>query len=214
MKPVLFYHGTKEELAAKRPAESILEEYKKNFEQRRKALAALKKIEKKPPIYGYEFRLSEIVQNFKIKKSFILNLVNLGIIKPFRDVKGRGRVRGYSFWNVMQVLLFASLAQMEVSYSAAKDILESLEVSLIDDADFIRLISTLQIIGFMDGRKLIRIDFFDPTEEKAATPSGVAPPCSAYELAEYNLKAELITFMYLLDVRNVRLYAQDRLKNL
>ena len=69
------------------------------------------------------FKLSEVTKILEINRHFVIHLVEKKVIRPLQDVKGRGKVRKYSYANVLQIGLFLRLTKFDISYGTAAGVL-------------------------------------------------------------------------------------------
>ncbi len=68
--------------------------------------------------------MGKIAKMFNINRHFILHLVDTGIIKPVYDVRGRGKVRLYSYVNLIEIGLFIQLTKLNLSHNKISILLD------------------------------------------------------------------------------------------
>lgn len=190
--------------------------YEKEREQKNEVLFEFDRVNGKThedKIYTRQFRLSNILKAFNLKKNFILNLVSSGIVKPFRDVKGRGGTRVYSYWNLMQIVLFSYLVKLGISYSQAKSVLEHLEEFIMGEIKYFRLILHIIIAGFVDGESKIGVVTYNPGDAIDTSP-GITLNGFIDKLENEHLDPKRISFFYILSVRSIKQYVDERIKDL
>jgi len=190
--------------------------YEREAEQKNEALIKFDRVNGKThedKIYTRQFRLSNIMKAFSLKKNFVLNLVSSGIVKPFKDVKGRGGTRVYSYWNLIQIVLFSYLIKLGISYSQAKSVLEHLEEFIMGEMKYFRLILHIIIAGFVDGESKIGVVTYDPGDAVEPSP-GITLSGFIDKLENENLDPKKISFFYILNIRSISQYVDERIKDI
>ena len=114
------------------------------------------------------FRLNEVVKIFGCKPHTIIHLIELGLIVPFENVKGRGKSRGYSFKNIVEIGIFLSLNKLSIAYERIRQILRSFDEFDIHYENF----TFLSVVGMFDpGPEFVSLDINMLSKEgKEATP--------------------------------------------
>jgi hypothetical protein len=164
-------------------------------------------------VYAMQFRLSNILKAFGLKKNFVLNLVSMGIVRPFKDVEGRGGTRIYSFWNLVQFVLFSHLTKLGISYSQAKSVLESLEEFLLGEIQYLRLVLHIVIAGLIDGENKIGFVTYDSQNGFDELP-GLTLDRFIDQLVLKGITPKRISFFYILNVKSIVQYVVERIKDL
>jgi len=182
------------------------------------------------------FKLNEIVKIFDINRHFVINLVERRIIKPLQDAKGRGKVRLYSYINVLQIGIFLYLIKFELSYYKARTILSV--VQRMFERGTLEGLFYIAIVGFVKEKfaKIKPMDYerHDPrivpvladyyTGDSELGPYGVYDDISPQEALDrtiqYILKAnpdmpkDHFAQYFILNLRNIRNYIDSRIDKL
>ena len=182
------------------------------------------------------FNLTEIVKIFLgiINRHFVIHLVEKKIVKPFRDAKGRGKSRGYSYLNVLQIGVFIELTKFKLSWEKAAVILSIIEKQY----GFLEEVLYVSIIGYV-GEKKDDILIYGSSEPKGKQRhvlitgekeendlfavrniGALLPGEGLIPTIDYFLKNEPIVpekgmaCCYIVNIRNIRNYIDRRIKQI
>jgi DNA-binding transcriptional MerR regulator len=75
------------------------------------------------------FKAVEIKQITGVKKSELIHWCNTGVIVPFRDGKGRGRVRYFDRKNLLEIFVLRELHRFGISSRVLKEALRDLNIA-------------------------------------------------------------------------------------
>ena len=148
------------------------------------------------------FKLSEITRILRIKKHFVIHLVEMGIVKPLLDVKGRGKSRVYSYRNLIEIGIFVHLTQSALPYEIVRRVTNKLGDLLKDyPRETIETIPYISVLGLLDGRIQITaaVELFPDT----LSPEDFLRKQVHDEMKEKGLKASDFSYYFIIDVKNI-----------
>lgn len=180
------------------------------------------------------FNLTKVVKIFagSINRHFVIHLVEKKIIKPFRDVKGRGKSRGYSYLNVLQIGIFFELTKFKLSWEKAAVIVAIMEKQY----GFLTGVLYIAIIGYVGEKKddvfiygsfghkgkqshVVIVgekeenDLFAVRNIGALLPGeGLMPTIDHFLRNEPAEPEKGMTYCYIVNIRNIRNYIDGRIK--
>jgi len=159
------------------------------------------------------FKLTEITKIFHVNRHFIIHLVEVGIIKPVVDRRGRGKSRSYSYINLIEIGIFIYLKKLDISYDRARKLLLTLRDYLIEHVDMLSYVSE---IGYLSGGEpmgYIDLDF----QADKLTPEDFLKKAITAEMrtpTDKGIKKSDFAYYFILDVRNIIAYIDSEISKL
>ena len=186
------------------------------------------------------FKLNEIVKIFGIHRHFVIHLVEKRTIKPLQDAKGRGKVRIYSYVNVLQIGIFLYLIKFDLSYYKASAILRI--VKRMFERGTLGGLFYVVVVGFVkekfgriepmnygykpgDDRHIVPVlvDYYDGDSSELG-PYGVYDDISPEEAldrtiqyilkANPNMSKDHFAQYFILDIRNIKDHIDSKISKL
>lgn len=158
------------------------------------------------------FKLTKIVKIFNVKRHFIINLVETGIIKPLVDAKGRGKSRQYSYNNLLEIGIFIYLNKLDLSYEMARRVLNEISDMLkYHPKEKIETIPYISVLGFLNGK-------IDITASVELFPDVLSPEHFLSNRIADMLRRKKVTsiadfaYYFVLDVRNISSYINSQIE--
>lgn len=154
------------------------------------------------------FKLSDITKIFNIKRHFVIHLVETGIIKPFKDAKGRGKSRIYSYKNLIQIGIFIHLNKLELSYEMIRNVLVEVDNLMKYHTNSIETFTYICVLGFLNGEIHMygRYDLF-PNE---TLPEEFLSKCVNDHIKEKGIKKNTFAYYFILDLANIKAYIDSK----
>jgi hypothetical protein len=181
------------------------------FVEKQQYLEALTNVEGKGLDYSAEFRLSEFLNLFDLKKTFVQNLFSQQIIIPVRNERGRGSVRRYNAHNILQILLARSMVGEGLPYERIRYYLGLLQMFIVGDENFIKIVSDVGSAGFIHDRyAVVGVNYFI-ADKLPTSPKRYEHFLKALEARNFDLG--LVGYVHFLNVLNVRRYMELKLSN-
>ena len=148
------------------------------------------------------FRLGEIVKIFGCKPHIVIHLIELGLIIPFENVKGRGKSRGYSFKNVVEIGIFLLLNKLNISHERIRVILRSIDEYTGFHCENLTFLS---VIGMFDpGPEFVSLHINTWSKEgKEATPQEFLKRSVASWKKDKHVTDDDFALYVVLELRNV-----------
>ena len=165
------------------------------------------------------FKLSEVSKIFNIKRHFVIRLVETGVIKPFEDIRGRGKSRQYSYENLIEIGIFLHLNRLKISHAMAASIVQYFRDNWggfqLDEAlkDILESISYISVFGFLNGetQTLAKIDLYPPR----VTPEEAIRFLVKSTIEEgRGINKQSFAYYFLVDVKNIVDYVNKRIETL
>jgi len=179
------------------------------------------------------FRLTEIVKIFGINRHLVINLVQRRILKPLKDVRGRGKSRLYSYANLVQLGVFLHLTKLSISYGRASQLLGI--IRSMENRGTLKELHYICVVGFTTGEyqevnvfgdyeeKILPekalslvIKYFtgggrDPIKDMEAKITVMAPSLSEIKSG---IKENWMSYYFVVNVKNIKRYIDSKIREL
>lgn len=165
------------------------------------------------------FKLTDIVKIFDVKRHFIINLVETGVIKPLIDAKGRGKSRRYSYNNILEIGIFIYLNKLDLSYEMARRVLNKLSEAIKNHPKrTIETVPYIGVFGFLNGKIKIDINIIGSRHidfesfVKESLPGHYLMGHISTMIEEKKVNIHDFAYYFILDVRNISSYIHSRIE--
>lgn len=149
------------------------------------------------------FKLNEITKLFDIKRHFVIHLVEMGIITPLFDVRGRGKSRIYSYKNLLEIGIFIYLTHLRLSYEIARYILGQMSEFLKGYSKSDSFVTPyICVLGFLDGKSKIHFSF--DVRRDTLSPQDFLSRLIQEEIKNKDIKLSDFAYYFIIDIKNIR----------